>query len=91
MRRWQSGQLHQTVNLTPFAATGVRIPPCAHRKAAAPCQNKDCHLSSAAEQLFCKEKVLGSNPRGGSDGYCRMAFAEIAQLAERPAPFNLPE
>ncbi len=25
-----------------------------------------CHLSSAVEQHFCKVKVLGSNPRGGS-------------------------
>ena len=31
-RGWQSGQLHQTVNLTVFVPTGVRIPlpaPCA--------------------------------------------------------------
>ena len=25
-----------------------------------------CHLSSAVEQLFCKQQVLGPNPRGGS-------------------------
>jgi hypothetical protein len=28
-----------------------------------------CHLSSVVEQHFCKVKVLGSNPRGGSNFY----------------------
>ena len=40
-----------------------------------------CHLSSAAEQLFCKEKVLGSNPRGGSKIY-----SGVSSLEEWPFP-----
>lgn len=36
-----------------------------------------CHLSSAVEQLFCKEWVPGSNPGGGSNMKIRLLKATL--------------
>ena len=51
-----------------LAATGVRIPPCAPAAT----------LAQPAEQHFCKVKVPGSIPGGGSE-----VVADVAQLVEQ--------
>ena len=42
-----------------------------------------CHLSSAAEQHFCKVWVLGSNPRGGSSSLWNIfIYDKIMELCQ---------
>jgi hypothetical protein len=52
---------------------------------------RDCHSSSTAEQLFCKQQVVGSIPTNGFMKYIEMNKSVVDKMEARSStPGNYP-